>query len=62
MMHFIVFDETEGRSVDEYEAYGETSEYGNSDAPCWYGDAHEARKIADRLAEGTGHRFTVRRD
>ena len=32
-MHFIVFDETEGRSVDEYEAYGETSEYGNSDAP-----------------------------
>ena len=61
-MHFIVFDETEGRHVDEYEAYGEISEYGNSDAPCWYGGAHEARKIADRLAEGTGHRFTVRRD
>ena len=61
-MKFIVYDETEGRSVDEYEAYGEAEEYGNSDAPCWYGDAHEARKIADRLAEETGHRFTVRRD
>lgn len=61
-MRFIVYDETEGRHVDEYEAYGEAEEYGNSDAPCWYGDAHEARKIADRLAEGTGHTFTVRRD
>ena len=61
-MNFIVFDETEGRHVDEKEAYGEISEYGNADAPCWYGDAHEARRIADRLAEGTGHRFTVRRD
>ena len=61
-MNFIVFDETEGRHVNEYEAYGEIAEYGNSDAPCWYGDAQEARRIADRLAEGTGHRFTVRRD
>lgn len=61
-MNFIVFDETEGRHVDEYEAYGEISEYGNSDAPCWYGGAQEARRIADRLAAGTGHRFTVRRD
>lgn len=61
-MRFIVYDETEGRHVDEYEAYGEAGEYGNSDAPCWYGNASEARKIADRLAEGTGHTFTVRRD
>ena len=61
-MNFIIFDETEGRHVDEYEAYSEITEYGNSDAPCWYGSAHEARMIADRLEKGTGHRFTVRRD
>ena len=61
-MKCMIFDETRGHVVNEYEAYGETEEYGNSDAPCWYGNAHEARKIADRLAEGTGHRFTVRRD
>ena len=61
-MNFIVFDETEGHVVNMWEAYGEIEEYGNSDAPCWYGDAREARKIADRLAKGTGHRFTVRRD
>ena len=59
-MKYIIFDETDGHTVNEAEAYGNISEYGNSDAPCWYGSAYEARMIADRLEKGTGHRFTIR--
>lgn len=61
-MKCMIFDETEGRRVNEYEAHGKISEYGNSDAPCWYGSAYVARMIADRLEKGTGHKFTLRLD
>lgn len=61
-MKCMIFDETRGHVVNECEAYGETEEYGNSDAPRWYGDLSEAGEIIERLREGTGHRFTVRLD
>ena len=48
-------------AVNESEAYGETEDYGDIDDPCYYlGDLDEAVKIAERLAEGTGHRFSLR--
>ena len=60
-MKYIVFDETDDHVVNESEAYGEPEEYGNLDDPVyWYGHADEAVKIAERLAEGTGHRFSLR--
>ena len=61
-MKYKIYDETRGRhAVNESEAYGETEDYGNIDDPCYYlGDLDEAVKIAERLAEGTGHRFSLR--
>ena len=60
-MKCMIFDETRGHVVNEYEAYGEIEEYGNFDDPCRYhGDLNEAKEIAERLREGTGHRFTIR--
>lgn len=61
MMKYGIFDETDGHVVNESEAYGETGDYGNIDDPCCYlGDIAEAEKIAARLAEGTGHKFSLR--
>lgn len=59
-MKCIIFDETRGHVVNECEAYDGIEEYGNTDAPSWYGDLDEAEKIMERLAEVTGHTFTVR--
>lgn len=59
-MKCMIYDETRGHVVNESEAYGNISEYGNSDAPCWYGSEYVARMIADRLEKGTGHKFTIR--
>ena len=60
-MRYCICDETDGRLVNESEAYGETGEYGNFNDPCRYhGDLNEAKEISERLREGTGHRFTIR--
>ena len=49
-MRYCICDETDGRLVNESEAYGETGEYGNFDDPCRYhGDLNEAKEIAERL-------------
>ena len=61
-MKCMIFDETRGHVVNECEAYDEIEEYGNLDAPSWYGDLSEAGEIIERLRKGTGHRFTVRLD
>lgn len=58
-MKCIIFDETRGHVVNVCEVYDEIEEYGNTDAPAWYGDLDEAGRIMERLAEGTGHTFTV---
>ena len=61
MKMWMVYDETDGHVVNESEAYGEIEDYGNIDDPCCYlGDLNEAVKIAERLREGTGHRFSLR--
>ena len=61
MKMWMIYDETDGHVVNESEAYGETEDYGNIDDPCYYiGDMNEAEQIAERLAEATGHRFTIR--
>ena len=60
-MKYIIFDETDGHTVNEAEAYGETEDYGKFDDPVyWYGHADEAEEIVDRLAKETGHKFTIR--
>ena len=60
-MKYMIYDETEYRMVNESEAYGETEDYGNFDDPFRYrGSMDEAEEIAERLAEGTGHRFSLR--
>lgn len=60
-MKYHVYDETDGHYVNLSEAYGETGDYGSFDDPCrYYGDLDEAMKIAERLAEETGHRFSLR--
>ena len=60
-MKYIIFDETDGHTVNESEAYGNTGDYGKFDDPVyWYGSAYEAEMIVDRLEKGTGHRFTIR--
>lgn len=60
-MKYRVYDETSGHVVSESEAYGETEDYGDIDDPCCYlGDLDEASKIAKRLAEATGHAFSLR--
>ena len=60
-MKYMIYDETDDRIVNESEAYGETEDYGNFDDPFRYrGSMYEAEEIAKRLAEGTGHRFSLR--
>ena len=60
-MKYMIYDETDDRFVNESEAYGETEDYGNFDDPCRYhDDLNEAMRIAERLAKGTGHRFSLR--
>ena len=60
-MKYMICDETDDRIVNESEAYGETEDYGNFDDPFRYrGDMDEVMRIAERLAEGTGHRFSLR--
>ena len=60
-MKYIIYDETDGHVVNESEAYGETEDYGNFDDPFRYrGGMDEAEEIAKRLAQGTGHRFSLR--
>ena len=60
-MKYIILDETRGHVVNESEAYAEAEEYGKFDDPCRYHDSlDEAMRIAERLAEGTGHRFSLR--
>ena len=60
-MKYMIVDETDGRFVNQSEAYGEAGDYGNIDDPCRYhGDMDEAEEIAERLAEETGHRFSLR--
>ena len=60
-MKYIILDETRGHVVNESEAYAEAEEYGNIDDPCRYHDSlNEAMRIAERLAKGTGHRFSLR--
>ena len=60
-MNYMIYDETDDRFVNESEAYGETEDYGNFDDPFRYrGGMDEAEEIAKRLAEGTGHRFSLR--
>lgn len=60
-MKYMIYDETDGHVVNESEAYGETEEYGNFDDPhLYHDDLDEAMRIAERLAEGTGHRFSLR--
>ena len=61
MKMWMVYDETDGHVVNESEAYGETGDYGSIDDPYHYvGDFDEAQKIAERLIEATGHRFSLR--
>ena len=61
-MKYMIYDETDDRIVNESEAYGETEDYGNFDDPFRYrgGSMDEAEEIAERLAKGTGHRFSLR--
>ena len=60
-MKYKIYDETDDRIVNESEAYGETEDYGIFDDPFRYrGGMDEAEKIAERLAEETGHRFSLR--
>ena len=60
-MKHMIYDETDGRFVNQSEAYGETEDCGNIDDPFRYrGGMDEAEKIAERLAEETGHRFSLR--
>ena len=61
MKMWMIYDETDGHVVNESEAYGETEDYGNIDDPCYYiGDMNEAEQIAERLAEATGRKFSLR--
>ena len=60
-MKYMIYDEIDGRFVSQSEAYGETWDYGNFDDPFRYrGGMDEAEEIAKHLAEGTGHRFSLR--
>ena len=60
-MKYIIFDETDGHTVNEAEAYSETEDYGKFDDPVyWYGCAAGAEEIVDRFVKATGHRFTIR--
>lgn len=60
-MKHMIYDETDSRFVNQSEAYGETGDYGNFDDPFRYrGGMDEAEEIAKRLAEETGHRFSLR--
>ena len=61
-MKYIIFDETDGHTVNESEAYGDPrDDYGKFDGPIyWCGYAAEAEEIVDRLVKATGHRFTIR--
>ena len=60
-MKYMIYDETDDRIVNESEASGEPEDYGNFDDPFRYrGGMDEAQGIAKRLAEGTGHRFSLR--
>ena len=54
-MKYIIFDKTDGHTVNEAEDYGKFN-----DPVYWYGYAAEAEEIVDRLVKATGHRFTIR--
>lgn len=60
-MKHMIYDETDHRFVNQSEAYGETEEYGKLEDPFRYrGGMDEAEEIAKRLAEETGHIFSLR--
>lgn len=61
MTSWEVYDTTRGHVVNEQEANCVPGEYGEVDAPSWYGSHPEAEDLAEELAKITGHDFIVRR-